>query len=174
MWRFWLKPGEEATITFVDGDLSPEGFLLPPRFYEHNLYLNGKHNNMFVCPEKTSPESGEKCPICEDPQERPSLVALFTVIDHRVFLSKENKQITNRPKLFVAKTQTVEMLNKLAAKLGGLSGQTFDVSRSTSEKSPSVGDLFMQVASSLVPLPVRHQVQPGMWTTQTIFNPPLI
>jgi hypothetical protein len=142
MWRFYLKEKEEASITFVDGGLSPEGFLLPPRFYEHNMYLNGSWNNLFVCPEKTNPESGEKCPLCES-GDRPSMVALFTVIDHRTFQSKSDstKSFTNSPKLLAAKSITFELLNKIALKRGGLAGATFDVSR-IGDKAASVGSMF--------------------------------
>lgn len=140
MWRFWLKEGEEARITFVDGELSSEGFLLPPRFYEHNVYLNGSWNNLFVCPEMTNPEAGEKCPICEG-GDRPSLVALFTIIDHRVFKGKDGKSYSNTPKILAAKSQSFEMLNKLAIKRGGLAGCTFDVSR-MGDKSASIGSMF--------------------------------
>ena len=86
MFRFWMKEKEEARITFVDGDLAKDGPLAgypdPPRYYEHNLFLNGVWNNFFVCPERTSPDSGEKCPLCES-GDKPSLIALFTIIDHR-------------------------------------------------------------------------------------------
>lgn len=142
MFRFWLNRDEEGVqITFVDGDLSPEGFLLPNRFYEHQLKINGSWNNLFVCPEKTNPESGEKCPICEQ-GEVPSLVALFTVIDHRTFFSKDKtKQYKDRPKLFVAKSQTFEILNKIALKRGGLAGCSFDVFR-TGEQAAAVGTMF--------------------------------
>ena len=46
MFRFWMKEKEEARITFVDGDLAKDGPLAgypdPPRYYEHNLFLNGR------------------------------------------------------------------------------------------------------------------------------------
>lgn len=140
MYRFWLKDGEEARITFVDGDLSPEGFLLPPRFYEHNLYMNGSFNNHFVCPEKTNPASGDKCPLCEH-GDRPALVALFTIIDHREFKTKSGDIIKDTPKLMVVKGITFELLNKIAVKRDGLANATFDVSR-IGDKSASVGSLF--------------------------------
>jgi hypothetical protein len=141
MFRFFVKEGEEAAITFIDGDLSPEGFLLPPRYYEHNLYLNGHWGN-FVCPEKTAPHLGEVCPICAT-GDRPSLVSLFTIIDHREFTGTKDatKKYKDTPKLFVAKTGTMEILNKIALKRGGLAGCTFDVSR-TGDKSPAVGSMF--------------------------------
>jgi hypothetical protein len=141
MFRFFLKEAEECQITFVDGDLSPEGFLLPPRYYEHMVFFNGQWTN-FVCPEKTAPHAGEKCPICEG-NDRPSLVSVFTVIDHRIVVSKKdaNKTYKDTPKLFVAKPQTFELLNKLAIKRGGLAGVKFDVSR-VGDKAAAVGSMF--------------------------------
>lgn len=142
MFRFWMKEKEEARITFVDGDLNAEGVLCPPRYYEHNQYLNGSWNNFFVCPEKTNPDANDKCPICES-GDRPSLVALFTVIDHRQIPSSKDKTKIwkDTKKLLVAKTQTYELLNKHAMKRGGLTGCTFDASR-VGDKSASVGSMF--------------------------------
>lgn len=142
LYRFWLKENEEARITFVDGDLTQEGFLCPPRYYEHNMFLNGSWNNFFVCPEKTNPDSKDNCPLCESP-DRPSLVALFTIIDHRQFTSTKDKTkvYKDTKKLLVAKPQTFELLNKLAIKRGGLSGCVFDASR-VGDKAASVGSMF--------------------------------
>lgn len=146
MFRFWMKEKEEARITFVDGNLATEGalagYLDPPRYYEHNLFLNGVWNNFFVCPERTSPDSGDKCPICES-GDKPSLVALFTIIDHRVIQSTKDKTKTYKDtkKLLVAKQQTFELLTKHAIKRGGLAGCTFDASR-VGDKSASVGSMF--------------------------------
>jgi hypothetical protein len=142
MYRFWLKEGEEASITFVDGALSPEGFLLPPRYYEHSINKGGGQGMQhYVCPEKTNPESGQKCPICEG-GDKASLVALFTIVDHRVFPSADKTKVyANRRKLLVAKSITFELLNKIALKRGGLAGATFDVSR-IGDKSAAVGSMF--------------------------------
>jgi len=146
MFRFWMKEKEEARITFIDGELAKEGplqgLLDPPRYYEHNLFLNGSWNNFFVCPEKTSPDSGDKCPICES-GDRPSLVALFTILDHRAIQSTKDKtkMYKDTKKLLVAKPQTYEILLKHAIKRGGLAGCTFDASR-VGDKSASVGSMF--------------------------------
>ena len=143
---------EEARITFVDGDLDPkQGVLLPPRYYEHFLYFGGSYQN-FVCPEKTLPESNDVCPICElgDKKLLPSLVSLFTIIDHRQYKGQNDKIYQYTRKLLVAKPQTFELLNKLATSLGGLSGRTFDVSR-VGDKSASVGSLFIPVGDKESP-----------------------
>jgi hypothetical protein len=141
LFRFWLNKEESAKITFVDGDINPEhGVLTPPRFFEHQVFINGKWDT-FVCPEKTCPESGDKCPICAS-GDRPSLVSLFTVIDHRIYKSKDgSKTYQDTRKLFVAKPGTMEILQKLAIKRGGLAGARFEISR-TGEKAPAVGNLF--------------------------------
>lgn len=139
MFRFFIKEGEEAKITFLDGELSPQGFLTPPRYYEHMVYFNNSWRN-FVCPEKTSPELGMKCPLCES-GDRASLVALFTVIDHRSYTSTQGKQYKDTVRLLVAKPQTFEMLNKLAVKRDGLTGCTFDVNR-VGDKAAAVGNMY--------------------------------
>jgi len=144
--RFWMKEKEEARITFIDGDLQEDGphagHLDQYRYYEHNLFLNGQWNNFFVCPERTNPDSGEKCPICES-GDKPAFVALFTVIDHRQFTSSKDKTkvYKDTKKLLVAKPQTYELLTKHAIKRGGLTGCTFDASR-IGDKSASVGSMF--------------------------------
>jgi len=141
LYRFWMKEKEEGRITFIDGDLV-DGVLCPPRYYEHNLFMNGSWNNFFACPEKTNPEANDKCPICES-GDRPSLVALFTILDHRQIQSTKdkNKVYKDQKKLLVAKPQTFELLNKHAMKRGGLAGCTFDASR-VGDKSASVGSMF--------------------------------
>ena len=177
LFRFWMKEGEEARITFVDGSLSEEGFLLPPRFYEHNLFLNGQWNNFFVCPEKTNPESKDTCPICES-DDRPSLVALFTIIDHREFTGTKDKtkKYKDTKKLLVAKPQTFELLNRLAIKRGGLACCTFDVSR-VGDKAAAVGSLFDFVEKTdLKVLQAKYQrevVDPktNVKTKQSYFTP---
>lgn len=141
MFRFFMDKGEDARVTFVDGSLGADGTLMPPRFYEHTIQISGKWTN-YVCPEQTNPASKDKCPICES-GDRPALVAVFTVIDHRTFKSTktQGKEYSNTPKLFVAKSGTFELLNKLAMKRGGLVGTTWDVMR-TGDKAPAVGSAF--------------------------------
>lgn len=143
MFRFFLKQGEEAKITFIDGDLDADGNLTPTRLFEHNVQINGKWNNFFPCPELSDPTSGEKCPICAEGKFHAYLAALFTIIDHRSFTSTTTKKTyVDQRRLFVAKPQTFEMLQKLAAKRGGLAGALFDVSRNNDNQSAAVGSMF--------------------------------
>lgn len=141
-WRFWIKEGEEARITFVDGGLTKEGFLDVVSFKEHRLLRNGSWNNFFVCTKETE----GVCPICED-GDLPARVALFTVIDHRKVTGKkkaaDGSSITYQdvPKLFVAKTDTLKLLTSMGQKRGGLQGCTFDVMR-IGNRAPSVGSQF--------------------------------
>lgn len=174
LWRFFMKEKEEARITFVDGDLNAEGFLLPPRYYEHNLYLNGKWNNFFVCPEKTNPGANDKCPLCEIP-DRPTLVALFTIIDHREFASTKDKtkKYKDTKKLMVVKPRTFEVLNKIANKRGGLAGCTFDASR-IGDQSASVGSMFDFVekksVEELMPLYMVEKIDPKTNVKTSVSN----
>jgi hypothetical protein len=139
LFRFYIGVNEDARITFVDGDLSAEGHLLPPRWYEHMIAMGGGYSQ-FVCPEKTVPELKQSCPLCEA-GDRPSLVAAFTVIDHRVYKSKRGNEYRNTRKLFICKPKTFEYLSKLAQKRNGLTGCTFDVTR-TSSTDAGVGGQF--------------------------------
>jgi hypothetical protein len=144
MWRFWLNKGEEGQFTFVDGVVDSQGFLEAPRFWEHTCYMNGSWNNHFICPEKTMPNSGYKCPICAS-DNKPYFAVAFTVIDHREFKRKNGSVASNTAKLFVAKSQTYEILAKKAAKYEGLAGVRFEASR-MGDKSPAVGSMFEYVA----------------------------
>jgi len=141
MWRFWMPDGEDRQITFLDGALDDDGMLDIYMFYEHSLRLNGKVEN-FVC--TAAVDETQPCPICES-GDRASFVGVMTVIDHSEQKIKSGpnagKVISNTRKLFVAKQSTIKQLTKIAAKRGGLTGCTFDVSR-TGHQSPSVGNQF--------------------------------
>jgi len=135
MWRFWLKPGEEARITFIDGDLV-DGKLNCFSYPQHTVYMNGNWNNHFVCVAKQEP-----CPVCESGNNA-SRVAVFTIIDHRVTTSKDGKKTySDQPRLFVAKYNTFQLLQNMAAKRGGLAGITVDAFRAD-DHAANVGSAF--------------------------------
>lgn len=141
-WRFFMGKGDSTYITFVDGEVDHEGHLVPPRLYEHNLKINGKWGNLFVCPEQSEPEAGYKCPICAQ-GDRPTLYSAFTIVDHTESFSKDGtKSYKDQRRLFMATPKTYERLYKIAQKRGGLAGARFEVSRSEDAMSPSVGDFF--------------------------------
>lgn len=121
-------------ITFLDGDLV-DGILDIPFFHEHNVNMNGKFNNFFICTQDEEP-----CPICEGGAPA-SYVGAMSVIDHAEW--KDKNGVTHRDvrKLFVAKRDTIKLLQQYAVKRGGLRGCTFDVSR-VGDKSPAVGSAF--------------------------------
>jgi len=174
LWRFGLKDKEEARITFVDGSLTPEGFLIPPRYYEHGLWNEAARTMHFhVCPEKTLPEAGHKCPLCST-GDKAALVALFTVIDHREFTTKAGKKLSNQKRLLVAKPTSMEMLTKIAVKRGGLAGATFDVTR-MGDKSAAIGSMFDFVEKNPIEqlqATFTEEVEVnGVKKTQTLFVP---
>lgn len=135
-WRWRLDEGEDATCTFLDGDINPETKLLDvPMYYEHTIKLAGRWQN-FICTRNEEP-----CPLCEA-GVKANFVAVMTVLDHRVTKSKDGKKTyTNQRKLFVAKRLSMKLLNKLAEMNGGLTGCTCAVSR-TSDKEAAIGNLF--------------------------------
>lgn len=140
LWRFWMPPEEERKITFLDGEVDEDGMLDINMYYEHQVKINGNWEN-FVC---TSEQEGY-CPICDKGDNKSTLVGVMTIIDHTPHKIKSGpnagKTIQNTRKLFVAKKQTLKILSKIAAKRGGLTGCTFDVSRGD-DKTASVGSQF--------------------------------
>lgn len=134
--RFWLKEGDERMITFLDGDLTDDGLLDTVSFNQHQVKMNGKFRNYFVCTAESEP-----CPLCEMPDTFPTLVSCFTVLDHSEYTDRNGKKHQHERKLFVAKRDTMKRLQKLATKRGGLRGWTVSVSR-IGDKSPEVGTDF--------------------------------
>ncbi len=133
--RFWVKDGEEAVITFLDGKLTSEGLLDAVQFNEHKAQLNGSWRNYFPC---TAGE--EPCPLCQQ-NNHASLVSLFTVLDHRKWKDRAGKVHRHERKLFVAKRDTFKRLQKFASKRGGLVGWQVSISR-LGERTPEVGTDF--------------------------------
>ena len=138
MREFWLEDGEEARVTFVDGDLTADGHLDILTYREHHLKdAQGHWGNKFVCTAEVEP-----CPICEMGNDA-SLVGVLTVIDHRKFESKKKAGVFYEfmPRLYKAKKNTIKKLQSLATKREGLAGCTFDIQR-IGDQSPRVGSDF--------------------------------
>lgn len=133
--RFWMQAGEERTITFLDGMLTDDGLLDIPMYYEHTVKSAGQWTQ-FVCVAEEEP-----CPICES-GEKSQLVGALSIIDHTGYYSKkEEKQVENIRRLYIAPRTMIKQLQTLAAKRGGLQGLTFDVMR-TDKRTARVGDLL--------------------------------
>jgi hypothetical protein len=143
MWRFWMNGGESGQITFLDGMLDEFGVLQGLTFYEHNLKLNGKWGNYFICIGEWEP-----CPICEGGDES-RLVTAFTIIDHREYKGKKAVYKDTR-KLYVCKKGTLEILQKRASKQGatGLAGCTFDLTRTSADEVNVGNDIEFVVKRS--------------------------
>lgn len=142
MWRFFLEPGEERKITFLDGDLTPEGGLSAIVFHEHTVQIGPKKWENFACVAET-----ENCPICAS-GNKADTVAAFTVCDHtpRTIKSgpKAGEVVEHQRKLFICKQSTFRDLRHYAAKRGGLRGWTIEVGR-MSDKDARVGKSFQFV-----------------------------
>lgn len=135
VYDFWLPADGKSSITFLDGNLK-NGVLDIPFFHDHNVNMNGKWGNHFICTQDTEP-----CPLCEGGNS-PDYVGVLTVIDHSVYTSKkDNKEKTDNVKLFRAKRDTIKLLQEKAVKRGGLRGTTWDVKR-IGDKSARVGSDF--------------------------------
>lgn len=134
--RFFIPTDTETAVTFLDGDLNDENIIDIPMYYEHQVHQGGHWRNWYVC---LSEE--ESCPLCEGGDD-PSLVGALTIIDHTEWKDKQGNMHKDERKLFIAKYGTIQTLQKMAEKRGGLAGCTFDVYRGSDKKSPNVGDTF--------------------------------
>lgn len=141
--RFFLKAGEEATITFVGDD---KGFFV----WEHNLKVNGKWGNFVTCTQDWKP-----CPVCEA-GHKPTYTAYYTIIDHREFTLKNGpsagKTVKNRKVLYPAKGSAMIVLSDLKKNLKSISGRTFTVKRLSGE-DPNCGRDFT----------TKGQLSPAQW-----------
>lgn len=140
-WEFWLKDGEDAVITFVDGDIIPDGpeagMLNIPTFYSHRVPYSGKYK-LVVCTEGIE---GQSCPICASGDRR-SFTGVLTIVDHRSIPSGDGSKVyQNEKRLYYVPRTVQKILQKLAAKRGGLAGHTFEVSR-PDKKSARCGTVF--------------------------------
>ena len=152
VWRYYLPNGQDGKITFLDGHLNADGTLAVTMIKEHNLNINGNYKNWFSCTDHGG-EGSEPCPICQG-GDKPYVAALFTVIDHSKYVDKKGNKRGNEVRLFVAKREALNSLQKRATQQDGLAGVTFDVSRSGSQ-SPNVGNMFDPIKKN----PVKKVVQ---------------
>lgn len=134
IFRFWIPKDGAGNITFLDGNLT-DGILDIPFYHEHQVNMNGNWMNWFICTQDEEP-----CPICEGGSTS-SYVGILTVIDHSEYKAKDGSIKKDTVKLFVAKRDTIKLLQKYAVKRNGLRGCTFEVGR-TGDKSPAVGSSF--------------------------------
>lgn len=159
LFRYRISENDEGQVTFLDGELDEEGMLDCPIVHEHTVKMNGGWSN-FVC----TAETAGYCPICEAGDSKPYNAMLLTVIDHSEYTvqsgKNQGKVYKNRRKLFVAKKETMRLLAKKAAKHGGLTGCTFDVTR-VGDKSAAVGSAFDFVTKgSLDEVMTKYDLKP--------------
>lgn len=176
LFRFWLPEDAERQITFLDGEVDSEGMLDIPMYYEHQVKVNGNWTN-FPCTQETQ----GFCPICNKGESKSSLVGIMTIIDHTPYKVESGKNAgkvyENTKRLFVPKKITVMQLSKIAVKRGGLTGCTFDVSRS-GDKSASVGSQFDFVSkASLSEIAQKYglepdYVQPANYDEEIVYRTP--
>ena len=142
LWRFALKPGEGATIIFLDGHLQADGaqkgMLQAPFFREHTVKTGPRKWSNFICLQMID----EPCPICDQTGRDGDLCAAFTVIDTTKRTGNNGKVYENERRLFIAKQQTYQALQVIATATGQLAGTIMNVSR-TGDRVARVGDVLV-------------------------------
>jgi hypothetical protein len=179
MFEFRMKGGEDRKITFLDGDLDADGCLDITTYYEHTIKI-GNSIDTYVCTSEEDPS--QPCPLCAAGEKR-YLAGLMTVIDHTPYTIKTGPKagqvVEHQRKLYKCKHATIKVLTKYASKNGGLTGWTYDVSRSGGDKSPAVGDTFMpdfkwespKQFAQLIGVPVE-EVMPADYNKEVIYKSP--
>ena len=165
VYRFYLPAGVETSITFVDDLVHPNGYKLPFVAEEHQMEIRGNWKNWLTCLGSSPDKDGKKeeCPPCKI-GNYPSVISAYTIIDHSVWTDKKDKEHRDELKLFVAKSKTVQILDKWLAKYNTLRGLRFDVTRRDS-KAPNVGDMF--IPDEVVEL--KDDIQP--FDYEAVFKP---
>lgn len=139
--RFWLKKDSSRQVLFCDDSCL--------KFHEHNLKLGGKFGNYYTCigakalvDDETSEIKKPACPICEA-GDKPSYVGAFTVKDLTGYTTAAGEEKGKGEKqLLVAKFYTLQVLEKQWEKREGLQGVIFEVSRTSINTAPSVGNIW--------------------------------
>lgn len=132
-WDFWLKPGDEAKVIFLDGD---DCLVVA----EHNTKgADGKWGNYSTCLK----DLGQPvCPLCTA-GEKSSLSWLFTILHLTSFENNKKETVVNPVRLLRMKEDQAALLKKYIERLGTLVGQQFTVSRSNKDKSARTGDQWI-------------------------------
>jgi len=139
LYRFWLKGGTDALVTFIDNPVHPLGYEMPVTMMEHQLKINNDWRNWFTCL-RDEDDPSIKCPLCEA-GDTPSLVAVYTIIDHSEWTDKKNNLHKDEMKLFVCKAAVQKVLLKAEKKKDGLRGWQVEVTRSSGD-ALNTGDQF--------------------------------
>lgn len=134
-YRFWMPVDADARITFLDGELNPNGVLDETTYTEHQVPIGNDWRNFYPCVSDQEP-----CPLCVA-DNKSYYVAVFSIIDHSEWVDKQGAVHKNERKLYAVKRDTVRILRKMSLTREGLRGCTFDVSR-TGDRSPNVGSHY--------------------------------
>lgn len=134
--RFWLKPDTSKIVVFLD----TAGFF----FREHTLYRNGKWNTFITCLNDI-PEIKEECPVDLLPDNAPSYVGAFTIIDIGTYKTKKGEDLINPKQLLMCKSMARGKIMKRKERLDGdLTYCKFELSR-IGTKDVSTGSDFEYV-----------------------------
>ncbi len=139
--RFWIPKGEERRIVFLtEGNQAK-------RIWEHQVRLNGDWRNWISSLTWFGHKDDPLKDFCDETgMFRRYNAYAFTIIDTQEFVDRSGQKRKNVKKLLLAKRDTAEILKRMYLKRldadTGLRGAMFDVYRTNSDKSASVGEQF--------------------------------
>jgi hypothetical protein len=139
--RFWMPKGSSKKVIFLtDGDKAPV-------IWEHQFKVNGSWKNWLTCLGPT----GQECPFCKwseanDNEFRRYKAAFFTVIDCSEYTDRNGVTHRNTKRLMCCKSGTADKIKRKWMRMQeegkSLVGAQFEIYRTNSDKSPSVGEDF--------------------------------
>lgn len=132
--RFFIKPGAEAMIAFLDGDNTQEEPI--GNFKEHQYEtLDGKWPNYCTCV-----GGGRGCEFCLKGIKAYEAWPFSIIQIKPVWKDKEGKEHGNQKKLLIAKKEVMQRMLRHIQTRKGLVGTIWTCFRTNSNKSYTVGD----------------------------------
>jgi len=141
--RFWLRPGDEKEIIFLDDE--------PVCIWEHSLKIGGSWiGNEFTC--RKGVGENPRCPLCQSNANR-YYIGFLTILDHTGWKDKDGKWHRNVRQLLAMRLDTLKKLQVYKEKKKSLVGWKAEVSRIAGKKgddgkikatknSAACGDVF--------------------------------
>lgn len=146
MFTFFVKPGEERKVIFLDFGIGTDGGPSGYAYHQHSLYDENKPKKeryqSYVCLSDFDDEDGRpmSCPLCEEGDE-PKHIVCGAIIDLTPYKKADGTVVPYSRMLYAAGPKSWGLLQKQWAKRKGLQGKVFEIGRAE-KKSTATGDIF--------------------------------
>ena len=132
-WRFYIKPGQEAKIAFLDGDNSEEEPVL--NYREHQYDQSGVNAPMYA----TCVGAAQGCMFCKAGLRAYEAWPFTILVIEPVYKDRDGNEHPFQRKLMVAKKEIMQRILRFMQQREGLTGTVWTLYRST-KKAYTIGD----------------------------------